>query len=928
MKIIKYLPWLTGLLLSFQILFFPAALSAAKLPSVAFFYGPRIPITELSIFDQVVLEPLHTTPGIIKQLQNQNQKTLVFAYISIGEIEQARSSIYQLDNKLIIGHNTNWNSLIIDQSADLWHQFVLEKLIPPLVKAGFNGLFMDTLDSYQLAVKSKKERSRQLNGQVRLIKKIKAQFPKLKLFANRGFELLPHIAPYLSGIAVESLFKTFDSTTLTQYRDTTAEEQKWLLAQLNKVKQYNIPITIIDYVSADTLNQSKNLVNRIVKHGFTPWISVPSLDILGAGLITPKPRKVLMIYDGNKPIHDHPMHTVMALVVEYLGLVPEYIHVNDGLPCHALTGEYVGIISWLTRITLHQKDFDNWVRRQLDAKLPLLFLNYIPITDAKLLSRMGIKRVKKIPQTPIVITKKSVHSGTFEAAVQIQYRNLPLLKSVAQNHNIWLALKDKAQQTIHPILLANWGGMALSPFVLTNNGTNHKQWQLDPFLLVQKALKLNHFPVPDATTENGRRIMTSHIDGDGFSSRAEMPGTPFSGDVIKKEIITRYKIPHSVSVIEGEIAATGLSPELTTTLEPIAQDIFSLDNVEIASHSYSHPFFWNKNITPEKNLYGYFLPINGYRFNLKREIMASTDYINRKLAPPNKKVKVFFWTGDARPDYQALTLTKKIGLLNINGGNSIITNRYPSITGLYPQGIPTKAGWQIYAPIMNENVYTNNWSGPFYGYKKVIETFKLTDNPRRLKPASMYWHFYSGTKFASLYALQDVYNWVLAQNVLPLYISEYIQKVEGFYSAQLSQNAQGEWLIHNLKGLRTLRVPLELGFPSPQCSDNIAGFIDSPQGRYLHLTGDHARLCFTDKKNDSVYLEQANGQLLHWQYKSTQQVKLRIKGHQNVEFVVISSRTCRLKNTAATVKITTEGERQQFKLNDKDTGHATLVCQI
>lgn len=43
----------------------------------------------------------------------------------------------------------------------------------------------------------------------------------------------------------------------------------------------------------------------------------------------------------------------------------------------------------------------------------------------------------------------------------------------------------------------------------------------------------------------------------------------------------------------------------------------------------------------------YHLSIQGYEFDLNREIEGSVKYINKKLAPEKKQTRVFLWTGDA-----------------------------------------------------------------------------------------------------------------------------------------------------------------------------------------------------------------------------------------------------------------------------------------
>src|SRR5690606_32777060 len=181
-------------------------------------------------------------------------------------------------------------------------------------------------------------------------------------------------------------------------------------------------------------------------------------------------------------------------------------------------------------------------------------------------------------------------------------------------------------------------------------------------------------------------------------------------------------------------------------LEPIARQIFALPNVEIASHSYSHPFFsWQvdnhtgKRVkplhqTPADAADPFSMDIPGYEINLDREIFGSIDYINERLAPPGKKVEAMLWTGDTEMRPLALRKAAQAGVLSINGGNTVITRSRDSWTNIAPYGVAKDDHpdeYQVYAATMNENVYTNDWLGPFYGFKRVIETFAMTDEPIR-----------------------------------------------------------------------------------------------------------------------------------------------------------------------------------------------------
>src|SRR5256885_1330016 len=396
-----------------------------------------------------------------------------------------------------------------------------------------------------------------------------------------------------------------------------------------------------------------------------------------------------------------------------------------------------------------------------------------------------------------------------------------------------LSFDDKRGRRFVSAAITPWGGFALMPYVVVSMpGTDQSRWVIDPFALLREALRLKDFPAPDVSTENGRRLLVAHVDGDGFPSRAELPGTPFAGEVLRREILERYKIPHTISVIEAEVSPQGLYPQWAEQLEGIAKRIFAMPHVEIASHSYSHPFFWEPGAAPneddskEVNLN---LHIPGYQMDMNREINGSVDYIRKRLAPPGKPVDVFLWTGNTAPSAEALAISDAAGLLNMNGGDTAITRSNPSLTEVRSWGLRKGGHLQIYAPVTNENIYTNLWHGPFYGFERVIETFEMTEAPRRLKAVDIYYPSYSASKQASIKALHRIYQWALAQRLNPVYSSEYIRKVQDFYEFAIGRDAQG-WRLRGPGQLRTLRMPPGMALPSMAASSGIAGYAKGADG--------------------------------------------------------------------------------------------------
>jgi hypothetical protein len=81
------------------------------------------------------------------------------------------------------------------------------------------------------------------------------------------------------------------------------------------------------------------------------------------------------------------------------------------------------------------------------------------------------------------------------------------------------------------------GRLALSPYTVTSlDSIEQERWAIQPIAFMKAALHLQDMPSPSVTTENGRRLLMSHVDGDGFASRAEFPGP----DIPARRCISRF----------------------------------------------------------------------------------------------------------------------------------------------------------------------------------------------------------------------------------------------------------------------------------------------------------------------------------------------------------------------------------------------------
>jgi hypothetical protein len=938
---------------------------AAGVPhvSTAFFYGPVVPRELTRHFERLVVD--------VDNLKEwpRPAKAELFAYLSVGEIGAGRPWRKEVPEHLVLGHNRTWGSAIVDTGSPAWREFLLSKVIPPLRTRGVRGLFLDALDSFEQVTTSTAERSRHERGIADLVDAIRTRFPELKILLNRGFGVLPLLARPPDGLVVESLFHTGEPQGAT-FGDVPEAATTELLQRLHAVRnRFNLPIAVIDYAPVGDRVLCRALARRILAEGFDPYITMPLMDVVGIGRVEIVRRRILVVYrstPGTENVSPPPDAALAAPILEWLGYAVDYADERLGLPAGTLVDRYAGIV--VLSPDAWGGSYARWVLGHLEAGLHVAFLGGLGFApDQAALAILGLAEVPSTVVSPLTIAKSSWMVG-FESTPQPSRHELPPFATVGSGSRSELHLTDAEGHGWDAVVIGPWGGAAFSPYVVTVDLDDGRRWILDPFRFFTEALALEAMPAPDVSTESGRRILTAHIDGDGFVSRSERLKQPYAGQVILDEILRRHPFPHTVSVIEGELGRTGIYPSDSERTEAIAREIFRLPYVEAASHTFSHPFTWSDAEAHRRTTPPPTLPIPGYGFSAEREIAGSIAYINDTLLPRGKTVQVLLWSGDSSPSGPVVAVTERLGVANVNGGGATRTADHPSLTRASPLGEAKGGSFQVFAPVQNENVFTNGWHGPFYGFEHAIEAFTLTGSPRRFGPISLYYHFFSGTKTASLVALKKVYDWAERQETTRLFLSEYASKVRAFQSLTLGRRVDdGAWEVGGAEDLRTLRLDPEVGWPALEASVGVAGFRDEGQlggqvgGRYVHLARDAEPILALTRRPPIVpYLLEANGRVLRWVAEGGT-IRLHLAGHEPLRFSVGNARRCVLRTalrsvngrpatmrgptprsmestgwatgsttgakTGAKMSAAARSNLVRFALDASDSGEATLACR-
>lgn len=902
---------------------------SGEAPAVALYYGAQAPLDELKVFDIVVVDADHGySPTSYTSASSE-----LYAYAALTEVHPTRPYFNQIPTAWQLGKNSDWNSVLVDQAQTDWPAFFADQVIGPLWAKGFRGFFIDTLDSYRLAKQF--DEQQQQDGVVAVINQLHQRFPGIKLILNRGFEVLPRLKDKVQMVAAESLFQGWNANR-KQYGAVSASDREWLQQQLTIARdQLGIPGLVIDYVPPTDRKKTRETAKQIQDLGFTPWVTDHQLHTVGVGSVELVPRRIAVLYNGTEypALNYSAAHRFLQMPLNHLGYLTDYFDVTQALPEDIYGDRYAGVVTWFGgSVPSHtQINLQRWLYQAMQKKIPFASLGSQGFDTSPAWARaLGL-----------------VHKPASSGALTVVHRDpmlqfeMPTLPADRNNYvtdipqsnsgySALITLQDSKQQTFSAGAITPWGGYIRNPYVIQSlPGTEDDRWVIDPFSFVQKALQLQVLPAPDVTTENGRRLLFAHIDGDAFPSKAEMPGNRFAADWLLTDILQKYRIPHAVSVIEAEVSPQGLYPQYSAQLEDIAKRMFALPHVEVASHTYSHPYLWNlavrHGLFADNKEAAINLNIPGYQMDLQREIVGSIDYIRTRLAG-GKPVKILLWSGDTAPAADALKIISDNGLLNMNGGDTFINRSNPSLTAVMGHGI-TKDGYlQIYAPITNENIYTNLWLGPYYGYERVIETFQMTESPRRLKAVDIYYHTYAASKQASLNSLHKAYTWAMQQPLHPVYPSEYIRKVQDFYAMALAKDGDG-WRIRTSGELRTVRIPHSWGVVDLQRSKHIAGFATHQNESYIHLTGGSAALHLAPSGSaSSVTLGDANARLQEWS-ADARSASFRLQGHVPLEFSLRTPKPCQVRSNGAVLKALSQTSVSGSVIQRFRTPHAAASFQ-
>lgn len=634
-------------------------------------------------------------------------------------------------------------------------------------------------------------------------------------------------------------------------------------------------------------------------------------------------RDILVLYDSTEGVSsdDNDVHKMVETVLNYFGMAVVYRDASKPLPSD--TQRFRAIICNFNDTDLTQlENFWKWLERQLTDGIKVIFWGSIPAVEKgrlydfevinAVLKLMGLNYQPTFTNNPeeIEVLYKDKRIFDFETRLE-QPSFIEGISSISSKNQVYLKVKNKKTgETVDLVTAGPLGGVAYGSCLFFERFDRVRLWAINPFNFFKEVLGINSpLPIPDVTTLNGRRIFFSHIDGDGFSSFSHISRNKICAEIIRDEILEKYALPITISIIAGEfLPEYQRDEELRERLIKVANEIFSFPHVEVASHTYSHPFNWSRLQEDE----GHNLSIPGYTFSPEKEVKLSVNFINQFLTDSRKKVRILLWTGDCLPQEEAILHCEDIGLANMNGGETRKDRAFPSYSNLDPLYRQVGSTIQFYAQAQNENTYTNLWMGPYWGFKNVIYTFQNTDTPFRIKPMNIYYHFYSGERRSSLQALKSVYDWALKQPIALIWASEFVQVVKDFISMKIEYLPDGGFFIKNKGWCRTIRFDhVKDVHPDLQKSKGILGFIYGGDCLYIHLDDSQSHTIYlTSARPATPYLKEATHWVNQWKMDKGD-IFFTCSGYGEGRFVLAGFKPNRI------FKIRLEGEDKEIRCDEK-----------
>ena len=561
---------------------------AAATGTFALYDGDRLPIDALAYYDEVLVDPAKVTDGEITALKQRGRQPL--ARVVPGAAK--------------------------GKGADV---------LAALEKRGFVGYAFDA------------RRPENVTAAEELMLEARRRAPAARIYYWGSPDRLPSVAAAVSGFITDGVF----TSGMPQGEDSPPEvlddmEGVRRLANLVEVRgKYKFPFVVIERVPNHQREQARGIARTLAERGFVPWVLVGG-KLLGVGLKEWIPRRILALYDGEEE-PDLPytvVHRLATMPLEHLGFAVDYHDVNSGpLPGGDLSARYAGIVSWFSDDEMAKpRAYEGFLLDQLSRGMKLAILGRPGFAaSSDILTRLGLAES----------ARKVIGPGDHQPHRGDGGLRGPAVSPGPRPAGLGQPQRRGAHRAARP------GGGSRPPGRHRSVGRDgprplrHRSSGSTTGCAGSSILSRSS-PGRWTWNRSPRRTSPPRTAGGCCSCTSTATASPawrrsraryFSGQIMHARVPGPVPAsrPRSRSS-RGRPRSAGVYPQLSKDLEPIAKQMFRLPNVEVASHSFSHPFDWVAaakgltKLTDSKD--PVHMPVPGYKYSAAREVAGSVQYIN------------------------------------------------------------------------------------------------------------------------------------------------------------------------------------------------------------------------------------------------------------------------------------------------------------
>ena len=584
-------------------------------------------------------------------------------------------------------------------------------------------------------------------------------------------------------------------------------------------------------------------------------------------------RYVFALVPGTKPdIHtENPVHLLLECPLNHLGMLVRYHYIESGPPPKGALDDAAAVLTWFDSATKEPDWLWGWLMNEV-ARRDLRVIHFggwgpLAKKPDKLrawLAPFGLKWQEYFRKGPygIAVELRDEKLCAFEADPRRRAIHTGP-KSIGKRNRVWITTRETGEDgtVCHPVVTGSWGAVALNPWAIHTGGDDQdRRWHIDPFVFFREALGLARVPAPHPAVLNGRRMWFLQIDGDGFESLSAIRSGSFAAEVTKDEILDRYQLPFTVSVIIRSLSRD-LAVEEATPKMKLARAILAMENVEPASHGVLHTLEWQQALRADSapRTIMWYPKMDNYEYSPVNEVRESIRFINRRLLDGPRRCTVMLWTGQANPLEDAILAASEEGCVNLNGGVFRWDRWHDSLGFVSPWSRRVGKALQVYAGAANENDFDGFFDTMPSAFRHIDQTIQRTGSPRILKPADIYIHFYSAETRARLRSVHTlIKRWALKEPTAPVFASTYARAVmDAVDTARIIRTPDG-WQFIAFGGCRSVRIEDEPRDVDLTRSRGILGTRRIGNRLWIHLAAPDANIVLSDRAPRRPYVEEAN----------------------------------------------------------------------